>query len=298
MRAMKTFTLLHGIIALFATSIAGATTHVVKSGDNLYRIAQTYNVSLSALQQANPGVNAQSLSVGRQITIPTKTTPAAKQSSPKPETRPLASGTYTVAAGDSLSKIARSQGTTVSALQAANPKLDATALRVGQKINLGGKTSAAVAKAPTARTPAAKTPTPSVASATSEHSTSSRTEAKEKSSTPTANKNAVASSTVAKEPVARQTAKSKEMASVEKTPANSPAASLTADSTQPISHQKKTETAASSYVLIKTTREQTLAEVAAEHATTPEKLNALNGWSFSPQTLLAVDSELYVPAQP
>ena len=290
---MKTFTLLHGIIALFATSIAGATTHVVKSGDNLYRIALTYNVSLNALQQANPGVNAQSLNVGRQITIPTKTTPAAKQSSPKPETRPLASGTYTVAAGDNLSKIARSQGTTVSALQAANPKLDATALRVGQLINLGGKTSAAVAKAPTAKTPA-----PSVASATSEHPTSNRTETKEKSSTPTANKNAVASSTVAKEPVARQTAKSKEMASVEKTPANSPAASLTADSTQPISHQKKTETAASSYVLIKTTREQTLAEVAAEHATTPEKLNALNGWSFSPQTLLAVDSELYVPAQP
>lgn len=290
---MKTFTLLHGIIALFATSIAGATTHVVKSGDNLYRIALTYNVSLNALQQANPGVNAQSLNVGRQITIPTKTTPAAKQSSPKPETRPLASGTYTVAAGDNLSKIARSQGTTVSALQAANPKLDATALRVGQLINLGGKTSAAVAKAPTAKTPA-----PSVASATSEHPTSNRTETKEKSSTPTANKNAVASSTVAKEPVARQTAKSKEMASVEKTPANSPAASLTADSTQPISHQKKTETAASSYVLIKTTREQTLAEVAAEHATKPEKLNALNGWSFGPQTLLAVDSELYVPAQP
>ena len=85
---------------------------------------------------------------------------------------------------------------------------------------------------------------------------------------------------------------------MEKTPANSPAASLTADMTQSISHQKKTETAAGSYVLIKTTREQTLAEVAAEHATTPEKLNALNGWSFSPQTLLAVDSELYVPAQP
>ena len=152
---MKTFTLLHGIIALFATSIAGATTHVVKSGDNLYRIALTYNVSLNALQQANPGVNAQSLNVGRQITIPTKNTPAAKQSSPKPETRPLASGTYTVAAGDNLSKIARSQGTTVSALQAANPKLDATALRVGQLINLGGKTSAAVAKAPAAKTPAA-----------------------------------------------------------------------------------------------------------------------------------------------
>jgi hypothetical protein len=31
-------------------------------------------------------------------------------------------------------------------------------------------------------------------------------------------------------------------------------------------------------------------EVAAGHATTPEKLNALNGGSFSPQSPLALDS--------
>lgn len=58
------------------------------------------------------------------------------------------------------------------------------------------------------------------------------------------------------------------------------------------------EPAATSYRLIKTTRELTLSDVAKEHNTTTDKINALNGWSFSPQTLLAVDSELYVPAQP
>lgn len=269
---MRTLNLLHGIIALFATSIAGATTHVVKSGDNFYQIARTYNVSLSALQQANPGVNAQSLNVGRQITIPKTNISATKQSAPKLETRPVTSGSYTVVAGDSLSKIARSQGTTVTALQEANPKLDSAALRIGQTINLSGKAAATVAKAPIAIASIAKTPT--------------------------SNKNAVASSTVVKEPALQQPVKNKEIADVVKTPANTPAAGLTANSTQQIAHKNKTEPAASLYVLIKTTREQTLAEVASEHATTTEKLNALNGWSFSPQTLLAVDSELYVPAQP
>ena len=288
---MKTLNLLHGIIALFATSIAGATTHVVKSGDNFYQIARTYNVSLSALQQANPGVNAQSLNVGRQLAIPKTTTSVAKQSTPKPETRPATSGSYTVVAGDSLSKIARSQGTTVSALQEANPKLDSAALRIGQTINLSGKAAAAVAKAPTAKAP-------SVASTTSERSSSPRVEAKEKLNTTTTNKNPNVSSSIVKEPALQQPARNKEIADVEKTPANTPAASLTADSTQQIAHKNNSEATASSYVLIKTTREQTLAEVAGEHATTPEKLNALNGWSFSPQTLLAVDSELYVPAQP
>jgi hypothetical protein len=53
--------------------------------------------------------------------------------------------------------------------------------------------------------------------------------------------------------------------------------------------------------LVKTTRELTLDEVAKEYGTTPEKLISLNGWqvnNFSGQTLFAVDSELYVPAQP
>lgn len=47
-----------------------------------------------------------------------------------------ADGTYTVAAGDNLSKIARKFGTSVDAIQAENPGVSPTSLKVGQKIRL------------------------------------------------------------------------------------------------------------------------------------------------------------------
>jgi LysM repeat protein len=47
-----------------------------------------------------------------------------------------ADGTYTVAAGDTLSKIARKFGTSVDSLQAENPGLDSKSLKVGQKVRL------------------------------------------------------------------------------------------------------------------------------------------------------------------
>jgi LysM repeat protein len=47
-----------------------------------------------------------------------------------------ADGTYTVASGDNLSKIARKFGTSVDAIQAENPGLTPTGLKIGQKIRL------------------------------------------------------------------------------------------------------------------------------------------------------------------
>ena len=44
--------------------------------------------------------------------------------------------TYTVKSGDSLSLIAAKNETTVAALAAANPKVDASALHPGQKLKL------------------------------------------------------------------------------------------------------------------------------------------------------------------
>jgi LysM repeat protein len=44
--------------------------------------------------------------------------------------------TYTVKAGDVLSAIAEKTGTSVTALQAANPDVDASALHPGQKLKL------------------------------------------------------------------------------------------------------------------------------------------------------------------
>lgn len=48
-------------------------------------------------------------------------------------------GTYTVAAGDNLSKIAKKFGVRVDAIEAENPGLDPTHLRVGQKIRIPKK---------------------------------------------------------------------------------------------------------------------------------------------------------------
>lgn len=293
---MKTNSLFIGLLLFSAASIAGATTHVVKSGDNLYRIALNHGVTVSQLQNANPNVNAQSLRVGQKLVIPTggqakvadhttaapvaKSTPAPA-SAPEPLNQVVASGSYEIKAGDSLSKIAREQGTTVAALQAANPNLNPNRMAIGQKINLTGSASSsntntsAIAKAP-APEPAA------VASAPAPKSNPTP----EPAPAPAPKKEVIAAAET-KTPAAAKT--------IETTPL------IKETTTQTIQNQPaaaEPTPVASSYRLIKTTRELTLADVAKEHQTTTEKINALNGWTFSPQTLLAVDSELYVPAQP
>jgi LysM repeat protein len=45
-------------------------------------------------------------------------------------------GDYTVKAGDGLARIAKAHGVTLAAMQAANPGVDSSKLKVGQKINL------------------------------------------------------------------------------------------------------------------------------------------------------------------
>lgn len=265
---------------MLTTTFAGATTHVVKSGDNLYRIALNHGVSVAQLQSANPGVSAQSLRIGQKLVIPARgQANVARNTTPAPAATPraAATGTYEVKSGDSLSKIARLHGTTVAALQAANPTLNPTKMAIGQKINLSGSgatsSNTAIAKAP-APTPA---PAPAPAPAPKE------LVAVEESTAP------MPTPAPAPAPVV----------AVEESKAPAPTPVVDTPKTENVNYQPAdTAPASAAYRLIKTTRELTLAEVAKENGTTTDKLNALNGWSFSPQTLLAVDSELYVPAQP
>ena len=57
---------------------------------------------------------------------------------------PETAGTeYVVVKGDSFWKIAKKNGVTVKAIQAANPGVDPAKLKVGQKLNIPGATSAA-----------------------------------------------------------------------------------------------------------------------------------------------------------
>lgn len=289
---MKTPTLIFGLLLLVSTSFAGATTHVVKQGDNLYRIARNHGLSLTALQAANPSVNAQALRIGQRLVIPDRSGSVTKTS-----TRAAVTGTYTVVAGDNLSKIARRQGTSVSSLQAANPGLDPLALRVGQKINVTGTRSVAVVKksSPAPQQLASK-PKPSPKPVV--------TPARE-----TVRETTPAPKTYEPQPVVKQaptptvdTPMPTQQLVKEPAPqpvVENPSPTTTTNDPAPALENKAPETKApTSYRLVKMSRELTLADVATEYGTTPEKINALNGWTFSAQTLLAVDSELYVPAQP
>ncbi|MGE7121570.1 LysM peptidoglycan-binding domain-containing protein [Peribacillus sp. NPDC046944] len=110
--------------------------HVVKLGDTLSGIAKKYNLSLNSLLKLNPTIsNSDRIRIGQSIIVSGKATStsatAAKSSS---------TSTYKVKSGDSLSKIASKNKTTVKALLALNPSIkNANTLRIGQSIKLSGK---------------------------------------------------------------------------------------------------------------------------------------------------------------
>src|SRR6056297_1624412 len=83
----------------------------IKSGDTFYSIAQFYNISVADLQEANPGVNPESLSVDQIICIPVATPPA---------TCPSGSRKYTIQKGDTFYSLARKFETTIEKLKQLN----------------------------------------------------------------------------------------------------------------------------------------------------------------------------------
>lgn len=134
--------------------------YTVVAHDTLSKIAANYHVTVREIENANPGVTPTKLRVGQKLQIPASTgtgTSAAPMTSTSAD---MAGGeTYTVKSGDSLSKIAKINGVTLKALEAANPNADPNHIKVGQKLNIPGK-----AEAPAATTvnvpPAVSSPAP------------------------------------------------------------------------------------------------------------------------------------------
>jgi LysM repeat protein len=127
---------------------AAGSEYVVVHGDTLGKIAKRCGVTLSALKAANPGVEPTKLRAGQKLTIPAGgTAPAAAGGSAVSE--PVTGGgeTYVVRSGDTLTRIAKTHGTTVKAIEAAN-NLSTTQIKVGQKLKLPAKAEAAPAPAP------------------------------------------------------------------------------------------------------------------------------------------------------
>jgi LysM repeat protein len=138
-------------------------TYTIKSGDTFDSIAAALGTTVSALEAANPTVNPNNLQVGSQISIPstTTTTPAPIPAPvPTPVLTPPA-GTYTIQAGDTLTSIATKLGTTVAALEAANPGINPNNLQIGTQISLPS-TSTAPSTTPNPVIPTPPTPTPIV----------------------------------------------------------------------------------------------------------------------------------------
>jgi LysM repeat protein len=81
------------------------------------------------LLEANPAIDPTMLAIGQVICIPLATPPV---------TCPAGTTAYTIQAGDTFYAIARRYGTTVAALQQANPGVDPNSLLVGQVICVPG----------------------------------------------------------------------------------------------------------------------------------------------------------------
>lgn len=120
--------------------------HVVEKGDTLRRIAAHYGSTVAAIVAANPDLaDPDRIKPGQELTVPSDgrpasaardavSTPVPGAERPGPGTTPKPTGrsrpaskpsttTYTIAAGDTLGKVAKAFGVTLPDLLAANPQI-------------------------------------------------------------------------------------------------------------------------------------------------------------------------------
>ena len=109
---------------------AGVTEYVVRSGDTLWRLAQRFNTTVSAIKSLN-GLTSDNLSIGQVLRIPTTGSSSGSYFE------------YTVRSGDTLWQLAQRYNTTVDAIQNLNG-LSGSNLNIGQilKIPSAGATPA------------------------------------------------------------------------------------------------------------------------------------------------------------
>lgn len=121
-----------------AVTPAEAATIKVKSGDSLWKLAQTYNTSVAALTSANH-LSTTVLSIGQTLTIPgSKSSTSSSTSSST--TKKSGSSVYTVKSGDSLWLIANEFKMTGQELKKLNG-LSSDLIRAGQKLKVSGTVS-------------------------------------------------------------------------------------------------------------------------------------------------------------
>lgn len=106
-----------GSAAPVASAQSCAAYHTVQPGENLFRIALRYGLTVDVVARANNIFNPNTIYVGQVLCIP------GSVSNPPPPPPPPPPGSctwYTVKPGDTLGRIALAYGTTIFAIQRAN----------------------------------------------------------------------------------------------------------------------------------------------------------------------------------
>ena len=112
--------------------VATSTEHVVVSGESFWTIGKKYGVSYRSIEKANPKVIPTRMKIGQKIAIPPK--PIAE---PTPASIVANDGsTYTVKSGDTLGHIAQRHKVELKDLQAANPNIVPTRMKIGQQLKM------------------------------------------------------------------------------------------------------------------------------------------------------------------
>jgi len=118
------------IIPVPSASSLSAVPYIVQAGDTFSYIAAKFGTSVSAIETANPALTPDDLQIGASVIIPRNF--AARS----------VGATYIVQPGDTFSSIAALLGTSVAALESANPNLAPTDLQIGDEIVVPGDITA------------------------------------------------------------------------------------------------------------------------------------------------------------
>lgn len=141
-----------------STNISGSTYYTVKSGDTLSGIANKYSTSAATLASINGISNPNKIYIGQNILVSKGSSSSSSASNTNKTTttttpsKTTSTATYTVKSGDTLSGIANSHSTSVSALTSLNKISNPNKIYVGQVLKLKAASTTSTTTKPTTTT--------------------------------------------------------------------------------------------------------------------------------------------------